>query len=127
MSIKLLGNSTASINGRKIVLPYEVYPEIEQLQSEVAALKKPIPCNVCLGEPLPNNKSCICNGAGTELAELQGFREALYNTEKENAAYKELLMECGATIEQLRTSYLSLDTIEQDGIDQLIFKIKVML
>jgi len=36
-------------------------------------------CDICAGNGKPiSGKPCICGGAGTLLAEMQGFRKALY-------------------------------------------------
>ena len=37
-------------------------------------------CNVCTGKPI-NGRPCICNGAGTKEAELQGLRERVFELE----------------------------------------------
>ncbi len=39
-------------------------------------------CSVCAGEGKPGSGlPCICGGAGTQSAELEGFRDALYTAE----------------------------------------------
>lgn len=40
-------------------------------------------CGVCLGEPLPSGKPCICGGIGTEQAEMHGLRSALFHADDE--------------------------------------------
>lgn len=40
-------------------------------------------CGVCLGRPLASGKQCICKGIGTEWAETQGLREALFAADEE--------------------------------------------
>jgi len=42
---------------------------------------KPLLCGVCCGEPI-SGKPCICGGAGTQEAELKGFRELTYDLEE---------------------------------------------
>ena len=37
-------------------------------------------CNVCTGKPI-NGRPCICRGAGTQTAELQGLRERVFELE----------------------------------------------
>jgi hypothetical protein len=43
--------------------------------------REPVACGVCLGQPLASGKKCICGGIGTEQAEMQGLREALFDAE----------------------------------------------
>jgi len=53
-----------------------------------------IPCNVCLGRPLPNKKKCICGGIGTESAELTGIREEWATCVIKNSQLEAELAEC---------------------------------
>jgi hypothetical protein len=50
-------------------------------------------CNVCAGTGDPGTgKPCICGGRGTQTAELQGFRERVYELEADAERYNELIM-----------------------------------
>lgn len=46
-----------------------------------AALTEAGSCGVCGGTPLVSGRKCICGGAGTEVAEMQGLREELLSWE----------------------------------------------
>lgn len=56
------------------------------------------PCSVCVGEPLPSGKKCVCDGFGTASGEAHGLRGLLLSAEKERDA---ALAEC----EALRRDY----------------------
>ena len=57
-------------------------PELDAICRAVAACGTPDVCSVCAGTGKPiSGKPCICGGAGTIYAELQGFRERVYDLE----------------------------------------------
>jgi hypothetical protein len=49
--------------------------QITHLTERIAELEAPTLCNVCLGKPLASGAECICEGAGTEAAEIVGLRK----------------------------------------------------
>jgi hypothetical protein len=47
------------------------------------------PCGVCLGQPLASGKRCVCDGGGTQDAELEGFRALVFDMdERDNRVLK---------------------------------------
>jgi len=73
--------------------------ERDALQARLAELQKPAPCGVCGGTGAPaSGKPCICGGVGTEVAEMDGLRLAVYD-EAERADKAEARL---AAVEQSR-------------------------
>lgn len=59
--------------------------EIARLRTELEDAKKPGPCGVCAGRPLPSGKDCICgDGRRTEWDEMEGLRRRCFELEDEN-------------------------------------------
>jgi hypothetical protein len=60
------------------------------------------PCGVCAGTGTPaSGKPCICQGIGTQDAELQGFRELVYEQSADIAALREALAHATASLDHL--------------------------
>jgi hypothetical protein len=55
---------------------------LEKTKRELAEANRHQICDVCLGEPLPSGKKCVCGGAGTLIAALTGTREALHEANR---------------------------------------------
>jgi hypothetical protein len=55
---------------------------LDEAMKIIETLSKPIICGVCLGKPLESGRKCICNGVGTESAELEGFRSLYYELQE---------------------------------------------
>ena len=64
---------------------------LRQLLQENEELKVPDPCSCCVGEPI-SGKPCICGGAGTKDAELQGFRELCLKLQQQMAGKDKALI-----------------------------------
>jgi hypothetical protein len=66
----------------------ELYPElvaeIVDLERKLIEACKPAVCNVCGGFPLSNDRKCICDGIGTEQAELVGLRKEIFKSDQAN-------------------------------------------
>lgn len=62
-------------------------------------------CGVCLGEPLPSGKPCICGGIGTEQAEMHGLRSALFDADNEIARLRAENERLRAVAAQVLTHY----------------------
>lgn len=58
---------------------------------ELEETRRPALCSVCAGTGKPvSGIRCICDGKGTQLAELQGFRERCYDLEEQLRTRKEI-------------------------------------
>ena len=69
----------------------DVGSRIATLTAEVERLRAPVPCSVCGGAPLKSGRKCVCDGVGTEQAEMHGLRVECFRLQQDGERMREWL------------------------------------
>jgi hypothetical protein len=57
-----------------VSMPGMAWGELKRLASPALAPSEPYKCGTCAGQPLASGRTCVCDGIGTEEAEIRGLR-----------------------------------------------------
>lgn len=94
--------------------------KLAEAQRELAEVKQRVVCDVCLGEPLPSGKECICCGHGTIFSTLTGMRQLQYDTNKRAELAEQRLREVSKPDDALVARLIEPRAgIHEDGTEEL--------
>jgi hypothetical protein len=78
--------------GERMVLEagHLLYHLSDDTEAAVRSFLAPVPCGTCGGSPHPSGIICVCEGVGTQDAEVEGLRQALFDAQVRLGMYPPL-------------------------------------